>query len=879
MPPGAGKAHRELLSAALIDGSTRDHSNKYIIFPTRHLLEDRRNLVHGSLGDCYIPPCMMTLNQLATHVFKVNSKWRIFPREFVAPAISLLSGISIGYATLVADFISEIRLHFPDADHAGIRKRLEEAFVKENTPEEVAARSFECLGFMEQFESSLATEGFIDSSAIITAVSTHLDNTRISTLILDGFYELTPTELNFVNALVRQAENTIALVPVSHPGDDLKYCYSTELANEFNVIPETLETKEKSPTLEYFPAKGMEHEAEAIARDIKANWLNSRNRDFENTWIVFPKLAPYRALIGRVLNRYGIPHCFSKERSLLESAPYRDLMAMLDALNSDFQRVPFARMLQSPYFENIPAEVRDATPSVSLAAGLIRGKGAWRRVFKARGLLKECNIILKALEPLNASNSTTFGSYLNDLLDVLARLGFAPGEEGLSETEEALGRIAQLDPIFAGSKKGVSLEEFTEAVRCALGASSTTNVTKGSAGVNISELFEVRGLEPKMMYMGGLKDGDIPAKQDMDLILPDRVRRRLGLVDMNRFMHLQSHIFTRLTAASGGFYLSYPTMDGDKLYLPSIFLSNGKESDLSVKGVYCTEELLTSGNSAPLTPKEISSIPFIKKGASIRVTDIDSYRSCPRRHFIEKVLRLEPPEIEQYEVDARELGIITHEVMEKLISGPLPSLEELLLKAEYILDSVLAKSGLDQYLASLMKESFLALVPDIHELESSLEAEGLKHYESEVEVRGEVDGINLRGKIDRIDRKDDGSVSLIDYKTGTVPMSGVGVQRGENLQLFIYAAMLATRGEKLERVGIYSLKDIKLKWVPNSRDIDNGNDTSALMDAASGFVKETASEMALGSYPARPLKESWCVNCHERPYCPYIHGMAEDLDA
>ncbi|KKM75745.1 hypothetical protein LCGC14_1387120 [marine sediment metagenome] len=876
MPPGAGKAHRELLSAALIDGSTRDHSNKYIIFPTRHLLEDRRNLVHGSLGDCYIPPCMMTLNQLATHVFKVNSKWRIFPREFVAPAISLLSGISIGYATLVADFISEIRLHFPDADHAGIRKRLEEAFVKENTPEEVAARSFECLGFMEQFESSLATEGFIDSSAIITAVSTHLDNTRISTLILDGFYELTPTELNFVNALVRQAENTIALVPVSHPGDDLKYCYSTELANEFNVIPETLETKEKSPTLEYFPAKGMEHEAEAIARDIKANWLNSRNRDLRNTWIVFPKLAPYRALIGRVLNRYGIPHCFSKEKTLLESAPYRDLMAMLDALNSDFQRVPFARMLQSPYFENIPAEVRDATPSVSLAAGLIRGKGAWRRVFKARGLLKECNIILKALEPLITTKSTTFGSYLNNLLDVLARLGFAPGEEGLSETEEALGRIAQLDPIFAGSKKGVSLEEFTEAVRCALGASSsTTNGTKGGAGVKISELFEVRGLEPKMLYLGGLKDGDIPAKQDMDLILPDRIRRRLGLVDMNRFMHLQSHIFRRLTATSGKFFLSYPTMEGDKLFLPSIFLSEGNASDLSVKGVYCTEELQTYRASAPVPPKEVSSIAFAKEGTSIRVTDIDSYRSCPRRHFIEKVLGLTPPEVQQYEIDAKELGIIAHRVMEGLISGPLPPLDTFTERAESILNNALANSELDKYLADIMKESFLALLPEIHELESKLEEEGIKSHELEVDVRGSINGINLRGKIDRIDNNNDNTVSLMDYKTGASDISAVSALRGENLQLFIYAAMLAARGKSLKRVGIYKLKDISLKWVPNPRDLKNGNDINTIIDAASEFLKETASQMAHGSYPAQPLKEDRCMNCHERSFCPYIQGTGE----
>ncbi|NIT02550.1 MAG: hypothetical protein GTO09_10505, partial [Candidatus Latescibacteria bacterium] len=63
---------------------------------------------------------------------------------------------------------------------------------------------------------------------------------------------------------------------------------------------------------------------------------------------------------------------------------------------------------------------------------------------------------------------------------------------------------------------------------------------------------------------------------------------------------------------------------------------------------------------------EIRDIKRYRGNSHIRVTDIDSYRSCPRRFFIEKVLGIEPPELREYEVDPKTIGIIVHEVMERL---------------------------------------------------------------------------------------------------------------------------------------------------------------------------------------------------------------------
>ncbi|MEJ2325240.1 MAG: hypothetical protein P8Y77_10780, partial [Nitrospirota bacterium] len=70
--------------------------------------------------------------------------------------------------------------------------------------------------------------------------------------------------------------------------------------------------------------------------------------------------------------------------------------------------------------------------------------------------------------------------------------------------------------------------------------------------------------------------GDLPARPEVDFLLPDSVKTRLGLVDMHRNMRLQGYIFRRLAATAGALRLSYPAMEGDKLFLPSLFLWGGE---------------------------------------------------------------------------------------------------------------------------------------------------------------------------------------------------------------------------------------------------------------------------------------------------------------
>jgi ATP-dependent helicase/DNAse subunit B len=275
----------------------------------------------------------------------------------------------------------------------------------------------------------------------------------------------------------------------------------------------------------------------------------------------------------------------------------------------------------------------------------------------------------------------------------------------------------------------------------------------------------------------------------------------------------------------------------------------------------------------------------------INVTDIDYYRSCPRKFFIEKILHLEPPEIKEYKIEAMLLGSIVHEIMQVLLTTSFTDFEDLGGKAEKIIRSILSKKPFEEYWKNLILDSFLAMLPEIYELENNVIDEGYVFMNAEVPVDGEIiKGIKLKGKIDRIDKKvqslkdnrlvtphsspvtDTDIVEIIDYKTGMAQLRGTQVMsKGANLQLFLYAGLMKASGYEVERAGIYSFKDMRLSWIPGKPDRRHGRTMEDYIKTSLRYLEETVSKMRRGDFSALPLEEQTCRNCSERPYCPYIH--------
>ena len=183
---------------------------------------------------------------------------------------------------------------------------------------------------------------------------------------------------------------------------------------------------------------------------------------------------------------------------------------------------------------------------------------------------------------------------------------------------------------------------------------------------------------------------------------------------------------------------------------------------------------------------------------------------------------------------------------------------------------------MDAYWKTLIRDTFIEILPGIYEKELEIRGEGYISTEVEKSVSGEpIKGIKLKGKIDRID-KIGGEVQIIDYKTGAAGLNCTQALSGnENLQLFLYAAVLKSHGYRVNRVGIYSLKDLNIKWCPPKKRGRKGKDArgqeiDAYIAASLVFLGQAVERMKEGDFAANPLNEYACWNCHEYAFCPYI---------
>jgi ATP-dependent helicase/DNAse subunit B len=868
--PGSEEAKHRIFRRTIEEWKGPDFSGILYLAPTYVLATSFKRTFHSWMKGCYIPPRCMTLKQFSRCVYLESGTRPILPAPLVPVILSRISSCSTGLASLRAELIRELKEQFPSEPPEAIRERLRGVFQEKNIPEDATKRAMDAMEAFVVYQDTLTKAGFADEQDVThlsTALAQELSGPEL--LLLDGFYEVHPSDLELIHALTQRAQRTIATIPVSGMNDDLSYCYSNSFVHEYRLEPQYVSGEKIPRKMLTRPSASMEAELEAIAREIKENYISGRARDLENTLVVFPDITPYRKMAERVFARYGIPATTITPQSLSKDAAYLDLLALLESVGEDYPRLPFSRFLASPHFQRIPAKLRQAAPHIALTSGILKGKEQWLHAFRREGAYSEGVKLFKSL-----NNLTMQGSYMslyNALLSILRGLKFSPGSNGLAECEGLLRRTAALESILGHT----DLKGFWDAVSRLLDSSSAPG--RGE-GVKLASLHEVRGLEPEVLYLAGMKDDDIPSRPEMDFLLPDSVRRKLGLMDLRKHMHLEEYIFGRLASSAGRLSLSYPTMEGDRVFLPSVFLSETvKEEDGRPQVILSEEEEMLRDDRGELTNhiREVRNIKGFYKSTALRVTDIDSYRRCPRRFFIERTLGLCPPEVTDYEVEPMTLGSIVHRCMEELVKE-LPRDEETFLnRAEGVLETVLREFGmLDDYFKALISATFLSIIPKLFENELLLREEGYDFHRAELEIEGEpVPGIRLAGKVDRIDKNRDGEVEVIDYKTGSVATSSTRtLEKGADLQLYLYASMLKEQGLIPRRVGLYSLRDLRIKWFPTGRDTKKGLFLDDFILRSVEYLEDTAESMGNGSFEATPIEEQVCRSCHERPYCPYIQG-------
>ncbi len=311
-------------------------------------------------------------------------------------------------------------------------------------------------------------------------------------------------------------------------------------------------------------------------------------------------------------------------------------------------------------------------------------------------------------------------------------------------------------------------------------------------------------LEGRPVALGDLTrlvSEDDPAALDLDALLDaserDRARVRKGGEDAARQIAAGSLFFRQSRLASKARFSSdYTAYDGLVAWAPR----DGVASDTAAR----VRERLD-----PTAP-----------GASLSASRLATYARCGFQYLLQHVLRLEPalePE-ERKRLDPLERGTLFHEVAELFLRerrrlGELPvrDNEAMRARALQLADEALARlvqgspprftllwdrerqRFRETVLAWLAREAAATgtTIPAFFEVSFGLPvaADGEPHSaESLVIDLGDGRTLRVNGQIDRIDRAQDGTLVLRDYKTGKAPWKDDGglFKGGRQLQIPFY---------------------------------------------------------------------------------------------
>ena len=318
---------------------------------------------------------------------------------------------------------------------------------------------------------------------------------------------------------------------------------------------------------------------------------------------------------------------------------------------------------------------------------------------------------------------------------------------------------------------------------------------------------ESRMISADLVILSGLNEGVWPPKAGQDLWMNQAMAERIGLPHKQWRIALSAHDFM-MAASLPEVLITRARRTNDSPTLPSRWLTRMdavmgalKIADLIAPKMpdefaeiltYRTQQVVTP--IAPPAPKP----PVSLRPTRFSATQFDGLIGDPYGIYAKRILGLRALAPVNEAPNAALKGTLFHNALQlftqsypekEIGSAHLPLLLEI---AEPLFEPWLAHYEVRHF----WWPQFIAVATWFVDADNALRGQGDISF---AEVQGVVEitlgdrRFTVSAKADRIVRHDDGSVTIIDYKTGTAP-SKKSVEAGRSTQMLIEAALIANGG-------------------------------------------------------------------------------------
>ena len=530
--------------------------------------------------------------------------------------------------------------------------------------------------------------------------------------------------------------------------------------------------------IEYLSSQSAEAEADAVADKIMA--LD----EGKNSWNNFAVLARSNDALKPViesLERNGIPYQYVASRGLFGKSLVLDLIAFLRLLDNVHEPDAMFRYLSLPIFSLLPLEVieisRLASRKQLTLYEAVRDVREHLPTFSQETFVK----LDKALNLLDLgmkhAPTGENKSVSRVIFEFLKESGYLKYIETLPDLKRAqtffvLEQFYRRLQGFELANDDHSVRSYLRLLELELEAGEQgaleTMAEEGPELVKVMTIHASKGLEFKHVFVVSMVDRRFPSTQRSEAIeLPDALVKEF-LPSGNAHLQEERRLcYVAITRAKEGLYLSgAKSYGGSRDKKPSIFIEE--------MGIIPTE-LPAKKLDFDLTEKnEINAYwkPLIPKRFSF--TQLQDFIRCPRYYYYKYIVKL--PMIGNHHLS---FGNTIHLTLQRYA-------EE---KAKRFSQSQMSLFGKPTEMVDITLEELLAMYKscwqdDWYESKDQKEkyrAKGKKMLNEwltsssaiknpplfiEKPFTIKVDDAIVTGKIDRIDALPDGTVAIIDYKTG-----------------------------------------------------------------------------------------------------------------
>jgi len=390
--------------------------------------------------------------------------------------------------------------------------------------------------------------------------------------------------------------------------------------------------------------------------------------------------------------------------------------------------------------------------------------------------------------------------WVNHLSTLLGLLGW-PGERSLDseeyQTVEAFKSLMQLVALLDRIHSNMDRATVLGQLRQIAGETLFQSESEASP-IQIMGPLEVAGESFDHMWLMGLHDAVWPPAAHPNPFIPPSIQRthEVSHSSAEREYRYIEKVTKRLLGAAKEVRISYPQREGELALRASPFLTDYPEEKLTVDKHFYRHQLFGSGLLEEVVDNKS---PSLEEGALIKggASHFKAQAACPFQAFAR--YRLAARELKEVEagLDAMERGSLIHLALEKLWEA-LQSQEQLVALEADALDEVVSKAVKEaigyfehrqpaQFSANFCAIEQKRVVGLLYEwLKEELLREDFTVLAVEKKRQITVGPVNLDVVVDRIDKLVDGSVAIIDYKTGKPKASDWEGERPNEPQLPLY---------------------------------------------------------------------------------------------